>query len=59
MINPVGLFTVKPQHWLHGVSKCQKIKGTLVKDQYGITCDIVPIPFEFQKGSNKMLCLTH
>lgn len=29
-----------------------------LKNQYGITCDIVPVPFEFQKGSNKMLCLT-
>lgn len=30
-----------------------------LKNQYGITYDIVPVPFEFQKGSNKMLCLTH
>lgn len=29
-----------------------------LKKQYGITCDIVPVSFEFQKGSNKMLCLT-
>ncbi|MGA9150428.1 MAG: hypothetical protein WBZ36_07615 [Candidatus Nitrosopolaris sp.] len=29
-----------------------------LKNQYGITCDIVPVPFEFQKGNNKMLCLT-
>jgi hypothetical protein len=27
--------------------------------QYGITYNIVPVPFEFQKGSNKMLYLTH
>ncbi len=31
---------------------------TLIK-QYGISYHIVPVPFEFQKGSNKMLCLTH
>ena len=30
-----------------------------LKKQYGITYDIVPVPFEFQKGSNKMLRLTH
>jgi hypothetical protein len=30
----------------------------VLKHQYGIACDIVPVPFEFQKGSNKMLCLT-
>jgi hypothetical protein len=30
----------------------------VLKNQYGIACDIVPVPFEFQKGSNKMLCLT-
>lgn len=29
-----------------------------LKNQYGITYDIVSVPFEFQKGSNKMLCLT-
>jgi hypothetical protein len=31
----------------------------ILKKQYGITCDIVSVPFEFQKGSNKMLCLAH
>jgi hypothetical protein len=30
-----------------------------LKKQYGISYDIVPVPFEFQRGSNKMLCLTH
>ncbi len=30
-----------------------------LRKQYGITYNIVPVPFEFQKGSNKMLCLTH
>jgi len=30
-----------------------------LKKEYGITYDIVLVPFEFQKGSNKMLCLTH
>jgi hypothetical protein len=30
----------------------------VLENQYGIACDIVPVPFEFQKGSNKMLCLT-
>jgi hypothetical protein len=30
-----------------------------LKNQYGITYDIVQVPFEFQKGSNNMLCLTH
>jgi len=29
-----------------------------LKNRYGITYDIVSVPFEFQKGSNKMLCLT-
>jgi len=29
-----------------------------LRKQYGISYDIVPVPFEFQKGSNKMLCLT-
>jgi hypothetical protein len=29
----------------------------ILKNQSGIACDIVPVPFEFQKGSNKMLCL--
>jgi len=31
----------------------------VLKNQYGIACDIVAVPFEFQKGSNKMLCLRH
>jgi hypothetical protein len=30
-----------------------------LKKQYGITYHIILVPFEFQKGSNKMLCLTH
>lgn len=30
-----------------------------LKIQYGITYHIVLVPFEFQKGSNKMLSLTH
>lgn len=30
-----------------------------LKKQYGITYHIVLVPFEFQKGSNMMLCLTH
>ena len=30
-----------------------------LKKQYGITYNIVVVPFEFQKGSNKMLCLSH
>jgi hypothetical protein len=30
-----------------------------LRKQCGITYNIVPVPFEFQKGSNKMLCLTH
>jgi hypothetical protein len=30
----------------------------VLKKLYGIAWDIVPVPFEFQKGSNKMLCLT-
>jgi hypothetical protein len=30
----------------------------VLKKQYGIACEIVPVPFEFQKDSNKMLCLT-
>jgi hypothetical protein len=29
----------------------------ILKNQSGIACNIVPVPFEFQKGSNKMLCL--
>ena len=29
----------------------------ILKNQSGIACDIVPVRFEFQKGSNKMLCL--
>ena len=28
-----------------------------LKNQYGITYDIIQVPFEFQKGSNRMLCL--
>jgi hypothetical protein len=32
---------------------------TTLKKRYGITYHIVLVPFEFQKGSNKMLCLTH
>ena len=31
----------------------------VLKNRYGIAYDIVPVPFEFQKGSNKMLCLRH
>jgi len=31
----------------------------VLKTQYGITYEIVPVPFEFQKGSNKMLRLIH
>jgi len=31
---------------------------TTLKKRYGITYHIVLVPFEFQKGSNKMLCLT-
>jgi hypothetical protein len=30
----------------------------VIKNQCGIAYDIRPVPFEFQKGSNKMLCLT-
>jgi hypothetical protein len=30
-----------------------------LKKQYGITYNVVPVPFEFQRGSNKMLCLTN
>jgi hypothetical protein len=30
-----------------------------LRKQYGISYDIVPVPFEFQKGSNRMLCLTN
>jgi len=29
-----------------------------IKNEYGIAYDIIQVPFEFQKGSNKMLCLT-
>jgi hypothetical protein len=30
----------------------------VLKKQHGIACHIVPVPFEFQKDSNKMLCIT-